>query len=271
MKSNRHPFGWRFLFVLALLQAPLAHAGPPPSTEVPEHHAEDPSAPIVSAANLLENERFWPYQTALTTAFQSLPAGSVGVLIRVDSAKTARIDFGRDGRFEVPVPATDVIERSNAIRLGKASKLAPNFVLALGPRLLDASNARGLPFKTVAAHRLFLCVFADPWRKEFGPLVAQISALRHPGLLTILFPQGRRPDGEVLAQLHAMQWTAPYLPDHFSDPYTKSLLSDGTALPAVMLQTAEGRVLFEARWSSSIGAKLAEVLDAQSARAAAAN
>ena len=49
-----------------------------------------------------------------------------------------------------------------------------------------------------------------------------------------------------------MKWTAPFVFDHLSEPYTKTLLSPQTPLPAVQLQTAEGRVLFEGRWSSAV-------------------
>ena len=51
------------------------------------------AAAAVTDANLLESERFWPYQVALARD------GSLGVLIRVEEGAIARIDFGRDGIF----------------------------------------------------------------------------------------------------------------------------------------------------------------------------
>jgi hypothetical protein len=236
--------------------------------DVPEYHAADTSAPAVSAKNLVESERFWPYQTALTRAWQSLPTGSVGVLIRVESADTARIDFGRDGRWQVPVGATDLLERANAIRLGQSEKAAPNLLWAIGPRLMDPRfpEVRAFPFREAAKSHLFLCVFADPWRKEFGTLVTALAPLRdRPGVLTVLFPQGRRPDSQVSGQLRAMKWTPPFVYQHLSEPYSHSLLGDGTPLPAVQLQTAEGRILYEGRFDSDVVGKLEAALGAHPA------
>lgn len=254
MKSNRHLFGVAVLFLLcALPRVPTAEVrDASPSSGFPEYHAQDPRAPAVTERNLLASERFWPYQTALTKPWKSLPVGSVGVLIRVEPGDEARVDFGRDGLFALPIGTTDLVERSNAIRLGKVEKTAPNFLYALGPRLLDPATAKIYPFEDAAKNQVFLCVFADPWRVEFGPLVSELEAFRRPGMMLMLFPQGRRPDREVQGQLLAMKWTAPFVFDHLSEPYTKTLLSPQTPLPAVQLQTAEGRVLFEGRWSSAV-------------------
>jgi hypothetical protein len=254
MKSNRHPSWVAVLFLLVVTSsrtgAEVRNASP--SEGLPEYHAQDASAPVVTQKNLLANERFWPYQTALTKPWKSLPVSSVGVLIRVEPGDKARVDFGRDGLFELPISATDLVERSNAIRLGKVEKAAPNFLYALGPRLLDPSTAKIYPFEYAARNQVFLCVFADPWRVEFGPLVSELEAFHRPGMMLMLFPQGRRPDREVQGQLLAMKWTAPFVFDHLSEPYTRTLLSPQTPLPAVQLQTAEGRVLFEGRWSTAV-------------------
>src|SRR5262245_210951 len=72
----------------------------------------------VTAANVLQNERFWPYHAALTKPFSGIQTGTVGVLIRLESATLARIDFGRDGIHEVPIESTDVVERARGIQLG---------------------------------------------------------------------------------------------------------------------------------------------------------
>ena len=69
----------------------------------------------------------------------------MGVLIRVEASGLARIDFGRDGLYEVPVGATDLVERANRIRTGELRKMAPNFVLAIGPRLVDSAGAHAAP------------------------------------------------------------------------------------------------------------------------------
>ena len=76
-----------------------------------------------------------------------MQAGNVGVLIRVEAPGVARVDFGRDGLHEVPVVKTDLVERANQIRRGEAEKLAPNFLLAIGPgadedRLVETRHAQ---------------------------------------------------------------------------------------------------------------------------------
>ena len=248
--------------VLAWLADP-AHAGvrnAAPSGGLPEYHAEDPRAPEVTSKGLLESEHFWPYQTALTKPFKAVPVGSLGVVIRVEPGELARVDFGRDGIYDVPVSATDLVERSNGVRLGTLSKQAPNFVYALGPRLLDPATAKIYPLEDTSNRRFFLCVFADPWRKEFGPLVTEVEALRRPDLLPILFPQGRRPDTEVRGQLQAMNWKSPFVFDHLAEPYTRTLLASDPPLPSVQLVTAEGRVLYEGRFSAEIARKLDSLL-----------
>ena len=96
----------------------------------------------VTEQNLLASERYWPYHVALTKPFQALRPGTTGVLIRVESSSVARIDFGRDGLFEVPVAATDLVARANRVQRGELAKRAPNFVFALGPRLRGHGRRR---------------------------------------------------------------------------------------------------------------------------------
>ena len=105
------------------------------------------------------------------------------------------MDFGRDG-LGLPVAATDLVERSNAIRLGKAEKVAPNCCYALGPRLIDPATAKIYPFQEAAKNQVFLCVFADPWRDDSARSSASSKPppARHD---VMLFPQGRGPDSEV--------------------------------------------------------------------------
>ncbi|MEX2207230.1 MAG: hypothetical protein WEF50_13455 [Myxococcota bacterium] len=241
----------RSLLLLALATAPVV-------TELPEHLVADPRAPVVTEATLLENERFWPYQTALTAD------GSLGVLIRVEQGGLARLDFGRDGKRTIPVSDTDLVVRANQIRTGLLEKAAPNFVLALGPRLVDSGSdeLRPYPFATVAEKPGFVCVFADPGQAEFASIVAALSPLheRH-GLATILFPQGEHPDPALREKLRALKWTVPFVYDHLSESYTRSLLKDGVKVPAVVLLTREGRVLLERAWSPDVTAELSAALD----------
>lgn len=237
----------------------LALAAAPVITEVPEHHVADPRAPVVTEATLLENEAFWPFQTALTGD------GSVGVLIRVEQGGLARLDFGREGKRVVPVSQTDLVVRANQIRTGELDKAAPNFVQALGPRLLDSGSdeLRPYPFATVAEKPGFVCVFADPSQAEFASIAAALAPLhdRH-GVATILFPQGEHPDLELRERLRALKWTIPYVYDHLSESYARSLLDDSVKAPAVVLLSREGRLWYASAWSPAVLPALRSTLDA---------
>ena len=48
-----------------------------------------------------------------------------------------------------------------------------------------------------------------------------------------------------------------------SDSYTESFLPAGTSLPAVLLQTVEGRAVFLSSWKASTLAELITALDAE--------
>jgi hypothetical protein len=237
---------------------------------LPEHHAEDADAAVVTEANLLASERFWPYHVVLTRSWQPggrdqpLGPGSRGVLIRVEPSGLTRIDFGRDGLYEAPVSVTDVVERANRIRLGEQEKMAPNFLLAIGPRLLDSASASLRPFRySVAAESYaFLCIFADPGAEGFSDLAAVLAPLHgRSGVLTILLPQGTHPDGELREKLRSLQWMVPFVSDHLAEAYTRSLLPEETPLPAVMLQTGEGRVVFQSGWRAGLLPELTSMID----------
>lgn len=229
--------------------------------------AESPDAAVaVTQANLLASERFWPYQVGLARD------GSLGVLIRVEEGAIARIDFGRDGRRELPVAETDLVERANAVRLGQIEKLAPNLTLAIGPRLLDPTGDELAPFPFAAAleKRGFLCVFADPGAADFADLARALAPIseRH-GVLTILFAQGEHPDAALRDTLRALGWAVPFVHDHLAEAYTGSLLREGTILPSLFLQTPEGRVVFQSGWRTEALPELEAALEREFARAPA--
>jgi hypothetical protein len=203
--------------------------------------------------------------------------GALGVLIRVDASGTARIDFGRAGLREVPVGKTDLVARANRVRRGYLEKMAPNFLLALGPRLVDSAGEalRPLPYSNVAEHAGFLCVFADPVGITFPALAAALAPLRdHRGVETILFPQGEIADSLMRERLLEVEWRVPFVFDHLAEAYTRSLLAAEAKLPFVMLLTREGRVLYAGTWKPSIEpqlrAALEEAFEAVPARTAAA-
>ncbi len=253
------------LLLLAFLPAPLRAevSGDP--------QAAPPEAALVTEANLLAHERFWPYRVALTAPWQPagreqpLPAGTTGVLIRVEGPGVARIDFSTDGKYEVPVDRTDLVENANRIRRGELTKQAPNFTWAIATRLVDSASGElvGLNPEILTGRPGFLCVFADPDGQEFGAIAAGLAPLRERhGVLTILFPLGQHPDAELRERLRALDWRVPFLYDFLSEPYTRTLLPSETPLPALLLQTNEGRVVFQGGWGPDAARGLSAALDA---------
>jgi hypothetical protein len=264
----------RSLVLLLLLPSLLlaVHARAQPGLESGgfDHHAEDASAEVVTQRNLLASERFWPYQVALSEPWrppgreEQLAPGIAGVLIRVEDSGLARIDFGRDGIFEVPVDATDLIERANRVRLGELDKMAPNFVLDIAPRLADSAGDSLRPFgvRTALERSGFLCVFADPSAQGFGELAAALGPLAdRAGVLTVLFPQGEHSDARLREQLRSLGWPTPFVFDHLAEPYTQSLLGEATPLPALLLVTREGRVRFQRSWTPAVMPELTGAID----------
>jgi hypothetical protein len=266
-----------FLVAAALpvaLRAEPPEGGGASEAHIPGYEAADAGAPEVTPENLMASERFWPYQVALTSAWRPLDrdrplaVGTGGVLIRVEAGGSARIDFGRDGIYTVPVAQTDLVERANRIRLGQELKMGPNAALAIGRKLTDSRAERLVVFKPdeKVPIRGFLCVFADPDAPGFAELAAALRPMQQrDGVLTVLFPQGQHPDQETLERLHALDWKVPFAFDFLSDSYTESFLPAGTPLPAVLLQTVEGRALFLGSWKPGSLAELTAALDAEDA------
>lgn len=272
------------VLLLSVLPASLQAQPTDPSAAgaLPAYQSKDATAAEVTAKNLLASDRFWPYQVAVTQPIaageknKALEAGAVGVLIRIESDGVARIDFGRDGLHWIPVAKTDLVERANRVRRGELEKIAPNFVLAIGPRLVDAASAtlQPLPFPDVAAGLGMLSVFADPGAKDFSALAMSLAPLsERAGLFTILFPQGQHPDAGVRDQLRALQWPVPFVYDHLAEAYTKSLIDPGAVLPVVLLQTRDGKVLYQSSGRAidvaELGAAIDRSLPTASAEAAA--
>jgi hypothetical protein len=267
--------------LLAAASAPL-RAEPPADAApdwLPAYDAADASAAPVTAATLGDSERFWPYRVTLARPWtppgrsEPLPVGAAGVLIRVESPAIARVDFGRDGLFDVPVDVTDLVELANRVRRGELEKMAPNFVVAIGPRLVDAAGPelRPLLLATAASYGAFMCVFADATRDALAALAPALAPLAdREGVLTILFPRGERPDAELRGELRGLDWTVPFVYDHLAESYTRTLLADAAELPVVSLVTGEGRLLFERRWRAGVEVELADALDAALPRPTAA-
>jgi hypothetical protein len=228
---------------------------------------------VVSAGNLLEHEQLWPYRVTLTEAWQPpggaapLSAGTIGVLIRVETGGVARIDFSSDGKFEVPIEKTNLVENANRIERGELEKPAPNFFYSIGTHLVDsaADTLTSLHPETIYDRRTYLCVFADPAGKELTELAKALRPLKGRGdMETILFPQSEQPDAATRDQLRAVDWKVPFVYGFLSVPYTRTLIREGTPLPTVMLVTNEGRLLFQETWQASTAQRLQAALDTRS-------
>lgn len=258
---------------------PSAAGGGHVTEALPEHDASDPSADPVSASNLLEFERFWPFQAGVREPWKPPGGGKTldprfpGVLVRVEAGGRARIDFGRDGIHDVPLERSDVVDRANRVRLGLEAKQAPNFLYMVGPRLLDAGGERPRPFPYLeaVAYERFLLVFANVTDADFPKLVESLRPVaERDDLLTLVFPQGRVSDSDVRERLRAASWHVPFLYDHLSEGYTTTLLEAGTRPPAVMLVSDEGRLIHQGSWSPRSRAELLSALEGDAVRRAGA-
>jgi len=236
----------------------------------PSYVAANASAPAVTLQNLAASERFWPYQVELTASWQPagranpLPAETRAVLIRVESSGLARIDFGRDGVYDVPAGKTDLVARANQVRLGEMGKIVPNLTHAIGPRLIDPQpdKIRNFDFARTFGVPGYLCVFADPGADAFPALAAALSPLRdRDGVMTILIPDGKYPHDKTREQLRALDWRVPFVMDQLAEGYAESLLPKGMGPPAVMLMTPEGRVVFQSGWKDGVASALESALD----------
>jgi hypothetical protein len=252
----------RVLHVLALLLLVAAFG---------DARAAAPAGEPVTAGNLLSSERFWPYHVSLVQDWKPgekdapLRKGTRGVLIRVETAERARVDFARSGLRDVPIAMTDLVATANRIRRGELAKSAPNFVRAIGLRLLDSSSGtpRVLELDQVARQRGFLCVFADPKAEGFAELARSLAPLRErAGLLTVLFPETAQGDAITAASLKELGWPVPLVLGHLSEAYTRTLLPAKMAPPALLLQTNEGRLLFASSWKPGMIQELTAALDA---------
>ena len=256
------------LLLATLLTSLPAHAAP---------ESEAPSASPVARAelgevtqqSLLESERYWPYHVTLVEPSKPdgrekpLAKGTSGVLIRVERSGMARIDFGRHGLYEVPVAQTDLIQGANQVRKGELAKDFPNFVLAIGPRMLDPAGMTARTAASLADLDRFLCVFADPAGEGFTALAQALASLPAPaGTRMVLFSQGTSTDAQLGERLRSLDWSGSFVLARLARPYTRSLLDEGTPMPFLQLVTSEGRVLFEIVWDPANAPKLTAALGA---------
>ena len=232
--------------------------------------AAEPPSDAVRYENLYEREQFWPYHVRLVEDWK--PEGfagerighGLGVLVRVERSGELRVDFARHGVHRVPARVTDVLDAANRIRLDPSAKGGPNFVVAISNKLLDPIRdpvGYLLPAE-IADHELFLLVAADPLADDFAELAAALrAASEREGVLLVLLPQGGRDGAELLEQLRRAQWRGALVVPRFAAAYTESIVGEPEALPAVLLQTGEGRLLYAASWSAEASRELGEAID----------
>lgn len=226
---------------------------------------------IVTWDNLYESERFWPYRIELVEAWR--PAGhegrfgwGVGILVRVEPSGLLRVDFGADGKHLVPAGATNVIVEANRIRAGELAKRDPNFLVATGTRLLDASSN---PLEPVSMESLreasgFLLLFADPASDDFMRIASELEPLRGVHRVqAILLPQGDARDGRVANLCKAAGWRGAFVFDRFSPPLTASYLPADVALPRIMLITPEAREILSVEWREGIVESVRSTIEAE--------
>ena len=217
----------------------------------------DPSereSAVVDSSNWNASERFWPYRVSLTPpASASGEAGAMrleGVVVHLDSTGRIRVDLGRDGVRTVPLESTDFLARANEVRLGSRTKLAPNFILAYGNRLLDVSNdpIRALRIDSLAGSRFFICLLAHPhdsrlpeWTEATRQLTEAVD-----GVVAIFFPL---PDPVIettggLNRLHEADWPGFVMMAQYALPYRLSLWDGDPTQPLLMAFSPERHLLF---------------------------
>lgn len=208
------------------------------------------------AADLMASELYWPNIVALVEPFtpedraQPLKRGYRGAMIRLTPEGLVRIDFGRHGRHEVPVAATDLLERANAVRAGDLHKVAPNFLAHFGTQFLDPTTREQAPYPTVelAKSRLFLCLFVSPSDPGFASLFERLTALPGaPRLQMLLFPLGLGLEQieVVKPALQAAGLLVPFAYPAAAERHAQSLLGRIPAGPHGLLISPEGRVVLE--------------------------
>lgn len=271
MASLRTPFAILVAGVaLSWFGAPVASAELESAGEAPAYDSVEADAPPVTAATLLENEKFWPLRVTLTEPaalkpppMAPTPVGRTGVLVRVVSPEVVRVDFGRDGRAEIALAATDVVARANDVRTGKLRKGAPNLLSIMGSQIVDARDLNPITFADASGFDGFLCVFADPKVDEFDALADSLRGLRqNPRVLTTLFAEGDHPPRTLASQLHERDWIVKFVFDHMAEGLARALMPEGAEMPTVLLLSPEGRVLFHQDWRASDAVGLATALQA---------
>ena len=221
--------------------------------------ASDPartSAATISVENVFDNESSWPNIASLveswTPAGESPPLkkGYRGAVIRLLPGGLVRIDFGRHGKHEIPIAATDFVARANEVEAGTRFKTAPNFLAHFGTQFVHPTSPEPMAFPTpeLAKSDRFLCIFADPSPESFAELAERLAALDDvPKLQGLMFPLAVERDQiqAVKDRLEAVGWRVPYAYPQAAEKHAESLLGAVPTRPMALLITGEGRLLLQ--------------------------
>jgi hypothetical protein len=227
----------------------------------------------ITPDTIFEHERYWPYRIKLSEAWRpesgerAFRVGTPGVLIRLIDADTALVDFAGLGVHEVPVSSTDIVESARGIVSGRVHHYGPNLLVALGPRLVDTRGEEPVAMRPeFMQQRLILLVFADPGDDRFDALAQELSSLPEaPAFSAVLLPQGGSSSQEVFERMREAGWPAPFLQPRLSPGYSEGLLPEGLALPAVTLNTRNGRLLYQDRWEAGAIDRIRSALEGHQA------
>ncbi len=255
-----------FLLILALLPAtqlacsPSADeardAKPAATATQPAPDAAQASGGRINAENVYENEAAWPNIASLVEpwtpdgAASPLKQGYRGGVIRLLPSGLVRIDFGRHGKHEIPIAATDFVARANEVEAGTRFKTAPNFLAHFGTQFVHPTSPEPMAFPTpeLAKSDRFLCIFADPGPESFAVLAERLAALADvPKLQGLMFPLAVERDQiqAVKDRLEAVGWRVPYAYPQAAEKHAESLLGAVPTRPTALLITGEGRLLLQ--------------------------
>jgi len=222
--------------------------------DVPAAPSPSANASGIRADDIMDHEKAWPDIAVLVEpwtpagADAPLKQGYRGAVIRVLENGHVRIDFGRHGKHEIPIAATDLILRANEVAAGSRHKVAPNFLAHFGTQFVHPTTAElvAMPTPELAKSERFLCVFADPSLESFAELAERLATLDDvPKLQALMFPLAveRNQVQTVKDRLQAVGWPVPFAYPQAAEKHAESLLDEIPTAPTALLVTSEGRLL----------------------------
>jgi len=215
-----------------------------------------PQAGADRLARLYADEASWPTRVWLEEPLVEaggevlVPPHRNGVLITMHRNGDLRVDFGRHGAHTVPIAQTNFVAEAARYRSGEATKTFPNLLAMMMNKLVEIDAERLRPLKVdgaaVRGGRILL-MLADARTADVAALARFASEVEAAGdvRLTVFVPITDELDGDVLGDLNAGGWTAPFVMTPIAQSYVKAMLEPGMPQPFARLATDEGRILAE--------------------------